>query len=118
MIPKILHFCFGLSPNRGEFGLAHYACVKSAVERIKPNHAFFYFEYRPHGPFWSLTSKMVDCKRITAPRSVFGNPLLHYAHRADVLRLQKLIEVGGIYLDCNVFVHRGFDDLLDNSVVL
>jgi hypothetical protein len=118
MIPKILHFCFGLSRKRGEFGLAHYACVKSAIERIKPKHAFFYFEYRPRGPFWDLTSKMVDCKQITAPRSVFGNPLLHYAHRADVFRLQQLIEVGGIYLDCDVFIHRDFDDLLNNSVVL
>ena len=26
--------------------------------------------------------------------------------------------MGGIYLDCDVFVHRDFDDLLDNSVVL
>jgi Glycosyltransferase sugar-binding region containing DXD motif len=43
---------------------------------------------------------------------------VHYAHRADVFRLEKLIAVGGIYLDCDVFVHRDFDDLLDNSVVL
>jgi len=118
VIPKILHFCFGLSSNGGDWGLLHYACVKSAVERLKPERAFLYYEYRPCGPFWELTTKIIECNKIIAPRAIFGNPLNHYAHRADVLRLQKLIESGGIYLDCDVFVHRGFDDLLDNSVVL
>src|SRR5215831_12654750 len=118
MIPKILHFCFGLSLKGGDWSLVHHACVKSAVERLKPDQAFLYFEYEPRGPYWDLTRKLVRCERITAPRTVFGNPLIHYAHRADVVRLQKLIEVGGIYLDCDVLVHRDFDDLLDNSVVL
>ena len=119
MIPKILHFCFGLSSKGGgDWGLAHYACVRSAVERIEPDRAFLYFEYAPRGPYWDLTTKILECQKITAPRSVFGKPLLHYAHRADVLRLEKLIAIGGIYLDCDVFVHRNFDDLLDNSVVL
>jgi hypothetical protein len=118
MIPKILHFCFGLSSKGGDWGLVHYACVKSAVERLKPEQAFLYFEHVPRGPFWDLTTKLIKCEHITAPRSVFGNPLLHYAHRADVIRLEKLIEMGGIYLDCDVLVHRDFDGLLDNSVVL
>jgi hypothetical protein len=118
MIPKILHFCFGLSPKGGDWGLAHYACVKSAVHRIKPKQAFLYFEYTPNGPFWELTTKIVECRQITAPRSIFGNPLLHYAHRADVVRLQKLLSTGGIYLDCDVFVHRDFDNLLGGSAVV
>ena len=63
-------------------------------------------------------SKLVTSKKIEAPREIFGNPLFHVAHRSDVLRLQKLIEHGGIYLDTDVFVHRDFDDLLNNSVVL
>lgn len=118
MIPKILHFCFGLSRLGGDWGLVHYACVKSAIERIKPQKAFLYFEYPPFGPFWNLTTKIVTCQKVRAPRMIFGNRLNHYAHRADVLRLEKLISVGGIYLDCDVFVHRGMDELLDHSVVL
>ena len=98
--------------------MVHYACVKSAVERIRPEQAFLYFEQLPSGPLWDLTTEIVKCEKITAPRAVFGNPLLHYAHRADVVRLEKLIEMGGIYLDCDVFVHRDFEDLLDNFVVL
>jgi len=92
--------------------------MRSAVERIKPEQAFLYFEYEPRGPFWELTKKLIKCIKITAPRAIFGKPLHHYAHRADVLRLEKLIALGGIYLDCDVVVHREFDDLLNNSVVI
>ena len=120
MIPKIIHFCFGLTPNFGgkPWSLFHHACVKSAVERIKPAKTFFYCEYEPKGPWWRLTREMVTIEKIKAPRTIFGNPLLHPAHRADIVRLEKLLEMGGIYLDCDVFVHRDFDDLLRYSTVL
>ena len=55
---------------------------------------------------------------IEAPREIFGRPLKSVAHRADVVRLQKLLEHGGIYLDAGVLVQRSFDDLLDHSTVL
>jgi hypothetical protein len=120
MIPKILHFCFGLSRNFGgkPWSLFHHACIKSAVERIKPTATFFYCEYEPRGPWWQLSRELLTVVKIKAPRTIFGNPLLHPAHRADVLRLERLIEIGGIYLDCDVFVHRNFDDLLQYPAVL
>jgi hypothetical protein len=43
---------------------------------------------------------------------------MHVAHRADVVRLEKLLSRGGIYLDVDVFVHGPFDHLLGNSTVL
>ena len=120
MIPKVLHYCFGLSPDFGgkPWSLIHYACLKSAVERMQPADVFFYCEYEPAGPWWDLTRKMVTVERIKAPREIFGNPLLHAAHRADVVRLEKLLSVGGIYLDADVFVHKGFDCLLEHKTVL
>lgn len=120
MIPKILHFCFGMTRHFGgkPWSLIHHACVKSAIERIKPTMTFFYFEYEPRGPWWQLTREMLTPVNIKAPRTIFGNHLLHPAHRADVVRLEKLLEFGGIYLDCDVFVHREFDDLLKYSTVL
>ncbi|MBZ5522055.1 MAG: hypothetical protein LAP21_07410 [Acidobacteriia bacterium] len=53
-----------------------------------------------------------------APDEIFGNPLRHNAHRADVIRLEQLLQTGGIYLDADVFVHRDFDSLLANSTVM
>jgi Glycosyltransferase sugar-binding region containing DXD motif len=120
MIPKILHFCFGMTRNFGgkPWSLLHHACIRSAVEQIKPTEAFFYCEYEPQGAWWRLTRELVTIVKIKAPRAIFGNPLPHPAHRADVFRLEKLLEMGGIYLDSDVFVHRDFDDLLHYSTVL
>ena len=121
MIPKIVHYCFfRVSPDQGgkPWSLVHYACLKSAIENIKPFEVVFYCDDEPTGPWWERTRNMVTVERTAAPREIFGNPLRHVAHRADVLRLDKLLSKGGIYLDPDVFVHRSFDDLLTYRTVL
>jgi len=119
-IPKVLHYTFGMTPDFGDkpWSLVHYVCLKSAIERLRPDDVFFYYEFEPTGPWWDLSRNLVKPVSIKAPRDIFGRPLLHFAHRSDVVRLQKLIDHGGIYLDADVLVQRDFDDLLDHSVVL
>jgi hypothetical protein len=120
VIPNILHYCFNMAPESGDkpWSLVHHVCVASAVERIKPEACFFYCGYEPVGQWWDLTRQMVTVVKIEPPRSIFGNPISHPAHRADVVRLERLIDKGGIYLDCDVLVHRDFGDLLSHSCVL
>jgi Glycosyltransferase sugar-binding region containing DXD motif len=119
-VPKILHYTFGMASDFGgkPWSLVHHVCLKSAVERIAPQKVFFYYEYEPSGPWWELSRELLTLVKIEAPREIFGRPLAHVAHRADVVRLQKLIEHGGVYLDADVLVQRSFDDLLDNQTVL
>src|SRR5262245_61486301 len=119
-IPKILHYCFGLDRDFGgkPWSLVHFVSVKSAIERIKPEKAYIYYEYEPTGVWWEQTRAMLTRVKIRAPRQIFGNVLEHPAHRAGVVRLDVLLQHGGIYLDSDVFVHESFDSLLDNSVVL
>jgi hypothetical protein len=119
-IPKILHYTFGMARDFGgkPWSLVHYVCLKSAIERIRPEKTFLYYEFEPSGPWWELTRGLITPVKIEAPRQIFGRPLAHVAHRSDIVRLQKLIEHGGIYLDADVFVQRHFDDLLDNRAVL
>lgn len=133
MIPKHLHFVFGLAPGKdGEprspsevrkelvagWGLVHYACLRSAITKINPTEVSLYLQNEPSGPWWELTKPLVNLVEVKAPSQIFGNPLTHYAHKADVIRLEKLLDHGGIYLDADVFVHDSFDHLLNNSVVM
>jgi hypothetical protein len=119
-IPRRIHFCFGLSPDFAgmPWGLVHFACVRSAVLRIKPQYASLYYEYEPSGPWWDLTKSLIDVEKIVAPRRIFDRPLMHPAHRADVVRLEKLLKHGGIYLDCDVLVVNDFQPLLMADCVL
>ncbi|WP_270938463.1 glycosyltransferase [Falsiroseomonas oryzae] len=118
MIPRILHFIWLQAEGSRPWSLSHHVCLRSAVERIGPASAYFHCNTEPGGKWWELTRPYVTPRPVAAPTEVFGNPLVHVAHRADVLRLRTLLEQGGIYLDCDVLVHRAFDDLLDNRVVL
>ena len=52
------------------------------------------------------------------PDEVFGRPLRHYAHQADIVRLKSLLKTGGIYLDIDTICCRSFDDLLVHPCVL
>lgn len=119
-IPKILHYTFGMARDFGgkPWSLVHHVCLKSAVERIKPEKVYFHCQFEPSGPWWDLSRDLVTVSKIEAPREIFGRPLRHVAHQSDVVRLQKLIEHGGIYLDADVLVQKSFDDLLENSTVL
>jgi hypothetical protein len=119
-IPKVLHYTFGMECDFGgkPWSLVHHVCLKSAIKRLSPDAVFFYYEFEPTGAWWNLSRELVISVIIEAPREIFGRPLAHFAHRSDVVRLQKLIEYGGIYLDADVIVHRDFDDLLGHSVVM
>lgn len=47
--------------------------------------------------------------------SVFGWKLESHAHRADIIRLEALMEFGGCYLDTDVLPLRPVDDWLDDG---
>lgn len=120
MIPNIFHFCYGLSEDFGgkPYSLVHYLAVKSAFEVNKPEKIFFYYSYEPQGEWWNKTLEMIEPVKVIAPDEVFGNKLFHVAHKADVLRLEKLIEFGGIYLDLDTICKKPFTPLLENKFVI
>jgi hypothetical protein len=53
-----------------------------------------------------------------SPNFIFKNPLLHYAHIADVFRMEKLLKDGGIYLDIDTLCLKPFQDLRIYDCVL
>ncbi|MBN1223736.1 MAG: hypothetical protein JXB23_10830 [Candidatus Aminicenantes bacterium] len=120
MIPNAIHFIFGMKRNFGgrPFSLAHYIAVKSALVVNKPDKVYFYCAYEPRGKWWEKTKKYVEVIKLRPPRRIFGKRLKIYAHRADVLRLQILLEKGGIYLDMDTICVKSLGDLMENRVVL
>jgi hypothetical protein len=120
MIPKVLHYCHGFADDGADrpWALMNYVCVMSAISHIRPEQVMFHCANVPAGPWWEITRPHVTLNQVEAPREVFGNPLLHAAHRSDVLRLRTLLQQGGLYLDSDVLVHRDFDDLLHHQVVM
>ncbi|MEO8665756.1 MAG: glycosyltransferase [Ignavibacteria bacterium] len=120
MISNVFHFCYGLSEDFGgkPYSLVHYLAVKSAYEVNSPEEIFFYYTYEPSGDWWEKTKPLVTLIKVEAPEEIFGNKLYHVAHKADILRLQKLYEIGGIYMDLDTISRKSFKPLLNNKFVI
>lgn len=119
-IPPYVHFVFGLSPSFGgkPFGFLQYLCLSSALEVLQPEVIFMHHVYAPTGWWWDQFVRRVERKkgatttelRMVRERdvtSVFGREVEHFAHKADVIRLEALRDYGGVYLDTDVMVIKG-----------
>lgn len=120
MIPNIFHFVFGMAPDFGgkPFSLVHYLSVKSALTLNQPEAAIFHYQYEPSGEWWEKAKPLLTLNQVKAPESIMGNPLLHVAHKADVIRLQALKETGGIYLDLDTISVRPLTSLYDHQFII
>jgi len=104
LAPNVVHFIFGLKEDFGgkPWGMVQYLAVRSASERLQPTAVFLHYVHRPSGPWFDLALPYLTLNRVEPVTEVFGIPVHHVAHRADVLRLQLLKERGGIYMDLDV----------------
>jgi YD repeat-containing protein len=117
-IPNIVHFVFGLKGPRQILHYFHYLAVQSAILVNRPEAVYFHFEHEPAGLWWQRTRSLIIPVQRTAPTHVGKKQLDHYAHRADVLRLEILLKLGGVYLDLDTLCLRPWHDLLDRRFVI
>jgi hypothetical protein len=120
MIPNKIHFIFGLSEDFGgkPWGLFHYLAVKSAVEVNNLDKANLYYKHKPTGEWFEKIEDRLNLIQIDPPTEIFGNPLMHVAHQTGVIKLQVLLEEGGIYMDVDTISKKPFKNLLNNDCVL
>jgi mannosyltransferase OCH1-like enzyme len=116
-VPKTVHFTWG---GRKPMRFHQMVCFLSAYYVLKPNKIIiWYSKYRPNGKWWEYIQKnitdfddVVDWREKVDPDSIFGRAIYVPEHKSDIIRLQVLLENGGIYLDLDVLVLRPFDALL------
>lgn len=120
MIPNRIHFVFGLDPAFGgkPFSFIHFLAIASASAVNGPSEIIFHHAYEGSGEWWERARPLVRLNRVSAPEAVHGRTVSHYAHKADVLRLEILRNEGGIYLDADTFCVRPFRPLLEHSTVM
>ena len=120
MIPNIFHFVFGLAEDFGgkPFSLCHYLAIKSALENNPGGEARFYYKHKPQGEWFKKIEPSLTLVQIEPPTEIFGRPLLHVAHQTGVVRLQVLLQHGGIYMDVDTISRKPFTPLLQHSCVL
>jgi hypothetical protein len=116
-IPRILHVVFGMRPQQEPFSPVHYAAVESARSHLEIETVMVHCWQLPYGMYWDLLRPSITLRRVEPLAEVDGRstfePLVSqylYAHHADVIRLDALIEHGGVYLDLDTVTLRPFPE--------
>lgn len=114
MIPRIAHFVFGLREQREPFHFLHYAALESCRRVLDPERIYFHHLHLPWGPWWDLIEPHLELMAVDETREVaeadYSAGLVperyRYAHHADLIRLDCLIEHGGLYADIDTIFVR------------
>ena len=115
MIPNIVHFVY---IKERPWKLHHYLSVKSAVQRSGADKVKIWLDEEPDGEWWDKTKPLVTVQKVKPPTEIFDKPITQPAHKSDVIRLQVLIQEGGIYADTDIIFLKSFQPLLDNEFVM
>lgn len=127
MIPRIAHFVFGLKPQDEPFHFMHYVSLESCRRVLEPERIYFHCKHLPWGSWWDRIRPHLTPVEVDEVEEVLGADYLpgrvpaqyRYAHHADFIRLDALIEHGGIYADIDtIFLRRFPDELFDAPFVI
>jgi predicted O-methyltransferase YrrM/mannosyltransferase OCH1-like enzyme len=114
-IPKIIHLLFF---GETEFRPYHYKCIKSMIDNM-PNHKIvIYNNIEPTGNvYWDKIKSfsVVTIEKLAPPTSFDGFNLKHFQYKADVVRIEKLYEHGGIYLDIDMLIFKNFEGIFSSK---
>lgn len=113
-IPRIAHFVFGLRQQARPFHLVHYLALESCRRILRPEAIYLHYKHLPYGVYWDLISPHLTLREVDLVPEVLNGPAAsplvpaqyQYAHHADFIRLDALIELGGIYADIDTLFVR------------
>lgn len=114
---RALHFVYGLKSAES---FPFYACmaVLSAQARHPQAKTFFYLHHEPTGIYWEVIRSRVEIVQVPNFNYFGFSRIKHYAHKSDVIRLLALIDIGGLYLDCDSFTLMNMDELAHHDYVV
>lgn len=127
MSVRTFHFVFGLKQQREPFHLAHYLTLASCAATHPDARIVVHLHHEPHGPHWDRILPRIERRRVEPVgwirdheayfdhdegRTIIGWDL-DYAHQADVIRLQILLDEGGVYVDMDTLFIAPFPDRYD-----
>ena len=130
-IPTIVHFVVGQGDQeniRHRFTLSspfmfiNYLNVLAARRQIRPEKLYIHYYKEPNTFWWNQTKQDPDINATFVQTRlvdrIYNKSIDHHAHRGDIMRLEVLINYGGIYFDTDVLALRSFEPLLNVSDVI
>lgn len=119
IVPNFIHF-IRFKPNPIPY--IHMITYLSALKHQKPEKIYFHYDNNEtfSGKYWEILKNssgfmdVVEFNYVEMPTEIFGQELSdgwRAYHGSDITRIRVLMQYGGIYLDNDAYVSRGFNDL-------
>lgn len=113
MVPNIIHMMYFLGPKSRPFNFINYLAVRAAYEIQNPDSFYFYYNEEPQDSIhWENIKQYVTLVKIDPPQIDYPQ------YQADMVRMEKLIEHGGIYLDTDMILLKNLFPFMDEPCTL
>jgi len=119
-VPNIVHMIYFQGPKSRDFSYINYLAVRAAKEVQNPDKLYMYYNEEPKdNPHWEAIKPFVAMVKIDSPADYQGVSLNEWPqYQADVVRLQKLYEEGGIYLDTDAILTKPLNTFMNNGLTM
>lgn len=115
-IPNIFHF-INIGPRH--FNLMHFLSIISAYELNRPDKIYVYCTQKQYNEiFWDILDGIVTFEFIDDMPEYKGVKLNSYQYKADVIRMEKLIERGGVYMDLDILSLKPVTSFFNKNIVV
>lgn len=114
MIPNLVHFVFGFEDHPEPFHFLQYVAIESCRRVVRPEAIYLHHHRPPSGRWWERVADAVTLVEVDLVPEVLSADYsaghvpgrYRYAHHADFVRLDALLERGGIYADLDTVFLR------------
>ena len=112
IVPNIIHY---VRFNKAEYSFVDYVCLKAALRNHRPDQFYIHTDVGDSftGKYWDWIKQdeelysRIRIIQTELPLKIYGQKLSkqwRFWHGSDIVRIQVLMQYGGIYLDNDVFV--------------
>ena len=105
-VPNVVHYVWYF---KKEMMFQTFLSIISVVRFVRPCLIIFHGEYLPYGTYWDYIIRLfpnILHVKTDRPLFIYGRKISHHEHSGDVMRIEVLKRLGGIYLDTDVIVLR------------
>ena len=119
-VPNIVHFVWFTGPASRTFSYINYLAVALAAKVQKPERILMYYNEEPVDNLnWTMMKQIATLVKVDIPKEFDGVKWGRYPHYwSDLVRLQKLEEMGGIYLDTDSLLLKPLNEFMGHDCVL
>jgi hypothetical protein len=117
--PTLIHFIWLTQPFSRPFSFINALAVLAAARHHPSDKILMWCNEQPrNNPNWHMVKDLFEVRPVEMPSQIGGVPLEHIQYKADVLRLQIMQKLGGIYLDTDSLLLKPLTPFVGQEMVL